>query len=237
MIRHFGVLIPSTNTTVEIEFTRLLPKNLQFHTGRLGKGGDTPFSPSLDEDVAYQSKLLGHAKVEAISLIQTSASLFEDGYDTRIKRLISENASAPAYTSAEAIGAAARALSTRKVALVSPYSDEVIKKAKNYYEENCGLSVVAVEGFGATDAYAIGALDDSHAVKAFERIDSPQIEALVVPGGNFPTMRHIAAWEERFGKPVITTNQVVLWSMMATLSVRDPIPGLGRLLAEVPAWA
>ena len=97
--------------------------------------------------------------------------------------------------------------------------------------------MVAVEGFGATDAYAIGALDDSHAVKAFERIDSPQIEALVVPGGNFPTMRHIAAWEERFGKPVITTNQVVLWSMMATLSVREPIPGLGRLLAEVPAWA
>ena len=72
-----------------------------------------------------------------------------------------------------------------------------------------------MEGFGATDAYAIGALDESHAVEAFERVDSPEIEALVVPGGNFPTMRHIASWEARFEKPVITTNQVVLWSMMA----------------------
>ena len=237
MTRHFGVLIPSTNTTVEIEFTRLIPENLQFHTARLGKGGDTPFSPSLDADVAYQSEMLGHAKVEAISLIQTSASLFEDGYDARIKRLICENSNSPAYTSAEAIGAAARALGTHKIALVSPYSDEVIRLAKHYYEANCGLSVIAVEGFGATDAYAIGALDESHAVEAFERIDSPEIEALVVPGGNFPTMRHIAAWEERFGKPVITTNQVVLWSMMAALSVRDPILGLGRLLTEMPAWA
>ena len=100
MTRHIGVLIPSTNTTVEIEFARLIPENLQFHTARLGKGGDTPFSPSLDADVAYQSEMLGHAKVEAISLIQTSASLFEDGYDTRIKRLICEKSNYPANTSA-----------------------------------------------------------------------------------------------------------------------------------------
>tara|TARA_B100000676_G_scaffold312917_1_gene389816 strand:- start:7313 stop:8026 length:714 start_codon:yes stop_codon:yes gene_type:complete len=237
MNRNFGVLIPATNTTVEIEFTRLIPESLQFHTARLGKGGETAFSPSLDDDIAYQSKLLGDAKVGAVSLIQTSASLFEEGYDTRIKKLISEFSGAPARTSAEAIGAAARALNTHKVALVSPYSYEVINRARNYFEKNCGLHVVAAEGFGATDAYAIGALDASHAVEAFERIDTPEIEALVVPGGNFPTMRHIATWEERFGKPVITTNQVVLWSMMATLSVREPIPDLGRLLAEVPVWA
>ena len=58
--------------------------------------------------------MLGNAKVEAISLIQTSAS-FEDGYDERVKALIIEHTGAPAYTSAEAIGAAARALGTAKL--------------------------------------------------------------------------------------------------------------------------
>ena len=148
--------------------------------------------------------------------------------------MISENAGVPASTSAEAIGAAARALGTPKIALVSPYSDEVIGRAKRYYEEHCGLDVVAMEGFGATDAYAIGALDDSHAVDAFSRIDGPEIEALVVPGGNFPTMKHIAAWEERYGKPVITTNQVVIWSVMTAMGVTTPIDGYGRLLSELP---
>ena len=38
MMRHFGVLIPATNTTVEMEYTRLLPPTLQVHVGRLGKG-------------------------------------------------------------------------------------------------------------------------------------------------------------------------------------------------------
>lgn len=234
MTRHFGVLIPSTNTTVEIEFTRLVPESLQFHVARLGKGGDTPFSPSLDADVAYQSKMLGNSKVEVVCLIQTSASLFEDGYDERIKAMISEGAGVSATTSAEAIGQAAQAMGTKRVALVSPYSDEVIGKAKAYYENNSGLDVVAAEGFGATDAYAIGALDEIHAVDAFERIDSPDVEALIVPGGNFPTMRHIAGWEARFGKPVITTNQVVLWSVMTAMGVREPIDGLGRLLSELP---
>ena len=35
MMRHFGVLIPATNTTVEMEYTRLLPPTLQVHVGRL----------------------------------------------------------------------------------------------------------------------------------------------------------------------------------------------------------
>ncbi len=235
MSRHFGVLIPSTNTTVEIEFTRLLPESLQFHTARLGKGGDTPFSPSLDADISYQSKLLSTSKVEVISLIQTSASLFEEGYDARIKAMISDAAGLPAVTSAEAAGQALNALGTKRIALVSPYSDEVIDRAKDYYERNAYLEVVAMEGFGATDAYAIGALDESHALEAFSRVDGPAIEALVVPGGNFPTMQHIAAWEARFGKPVITTNQVVLWSVMRAMGVKEPLAGLGRLLSELPA--
>ena len=29
-----------------------------------------------------------------------------------------------------------------------------------------------------------------------------------MPGGNFPTMASIPAWEREFKKPVITTNQV-----------------------------
>ena len=233
-IRHFGVLIPSTNTTVEIEFTRLLPPTLQVHVGRLGKGGNTPFSPSLDADVAYQSKMLGDAKVEVISLAQTSASLFDDDYDARVKALMTQGAGVPALTSAEAVGDSARALGVTRVALVSPYSTEVIGRAKQYYESRYGLRVVAMEGFGATDAYAIGGLSADNATDAFRRIDRPEIEALIVPGGNFPTMRFVADWERQFGKPVITTNQAGLWGMLKVMRIKDPLPGLGRLLEQMP---
>ena len=81
MTRHFGVLIPSTNTTVEME-CRLLPSSYQAHIGRLmtSAPGET-FSPPREEDVDYQSRLLGTAKVELVILAQTSASLFAEDYD------------------------------------------------------------------------------------------------------------------------------------------------------------
>jgi len=125
-----------------------------------------------------------------------------------------------------------RALGARRIALVSPYSDEVIGRAKHYYETRHGLEVLALEGFGATDAYAIGQLGAENARDAFARIDRPGIEILVVPGGNFPTMAHIDGWEQEFGKPVITTNQAALWAMLRVMHISDPLLGLGRLLAK-----
>ena len=231
-MRHFGVLIPSTNTTVEIEYSRLLPPSLQAHYGRLGKGGKTPFSPSIDADVAYQSKMLGDAKVEALALAQTSASLFDDDYCDRCTATMTAGAGVPSVTSAQAIGQAVQFLGAKRIALATPYSPDAIGRAKRYYETKYGLDVVAMEGFDATDSYAIGSMGPEHARDAFRRIDRPEIEVLVVPGGNFPTMPSIAAWEKEFGKPVVTTNQAALWAMMRIMKMDERVPGGGRLLGD-----
>ncbi len=234
MNHHFGVLIPSTNTTVEIEYNRLLPPTLQAHVCRLLTSGTGPFAPSKDDDIDYQARLLGTARVEVVSLAQTSASLFADDYDAKVTSRISAAAGVPAITSAQAIGQAVQALGARRIAIVSPYSQPVIERAKQYYESQYGLQVMALEGFAATDSYMIGKLGPENARDAFARIDRPDIEILVVPGGNFPTMPFIAAWEREFGKPVITTNQAALWAMMGIMGVGDRLPGLGRLLEEMP---
>jgi len=141
--------------------------------------------------------MLGTAKVEIVMLIQTSASLFSEDYDDKAMRLM-QGANAPGFTSAMAIGEALNALGTKRIALVSPYSEPVIASAKRYYEGRYGLSVVALEGFAATDSYMIGNLGPEMARDAFARIDRSEIEAFVVPGGNFPTMASIAGWERAF---------------------------------------
>ena len=233
MTYNFGVLIPSTNTTVEIE-SRLLPTSYQAHFGRLmtSTPGQT-FSPSRDEDIDYQSRLLGTAKVSLVILAQTSASLFADDYDEVVTRRMSEGAGVPAITSARAVGRAVRALGGRRIAIVSPYSDAVNERAARYFASKHGLETVALEGFGATDSYAIGQLGPENARDAFARIDSPEIEVFVVPGGNFPTITSIAAWEQEFNKPVVTTNQASLWAMLRAFNTGDRIPTFGRLLADV----
>jgi maleate cis-trans isomerase len=234
MARHFGMLVPSTNTTNEIEYCRLAPE-LQVHTGRLGKGGNTAFSPSLDADVAYQAKLLGDARVEVIMLAQTSASLSADDYDAVTVKRMTEASGVPSLTSAQAVGRALKALGASRIAIASPYSEEVIAAARRYYETKYGIDTVVWESLGATDAYAIGKMDAGAAEAAFRRIDRPDVDALVVPGGNFPTMDWIAGWERQFGKPVITTNQAAIWAVLQTMKFDLPLPGKGRLLEQLPA--
>ena len=92
-----------------------------------------------------------------------------------------------------------------------------------------------MEGFGATDSYTISTISGDHATAAVTRVDRLAIEALVVPGGNFPTMRFIASCEQQFQKPVVSTNQAALWAMMGVMKIATPLPGLGRLLAQ--PWA
>src|SRR5579862_1123678 len=218
MTRHFGVLIPSTNTTAEIEYSRL-PPEWQAHYARMltSSASKTPFAPPKDEDVDYQARLLGTARVEIVFLLQTSASLFTDDYDADVTRRISAAAGVPAFTSAQAIGEALQALGIKRVALVSPYSEEVIGRAARYYEGRHGVSVAGSVGFAASDSYMIGQLGPENARDAFVRINRPEIEAFVVPGGNFPTMASIAGWEREFDKPVITTNQAALWAVRQRL--------------------
>src|SRR2546421_3137126 len=127
MPRRFGVLIRSTNTTVEIE-CRLLPATYQAHVGRLKSSGGS-FSPSRDEDIDYQSRLLGTAKVELVILAQTSASLFAADYDDVVTRRMSAGAGVPAITSAQAGGRAVRALRAGRIAVVSPYSGGVNQRS------------------------------------------------------------------------------------------------------------
>jgi maleate cis-trans isomerase len=235
MTCHFGVLIPSTNTTAETEYSRLLPPFYQAHYARLQTSSreKSPFAPPRDEDLDYQARMLGTARVSLAFLLQTSASLGGDGYDADAVRRIEAGAGCPAFTSAQAVGRALKALGARRVALVSPYSAPVNARARHYFESGYGLDIVALEGFAATDSYAIGQLGPENARDAFARIDRPEIDAFAVPGGNFPTMASIARWEAEFAKPVVTTNQASIWAV-ARAAGGAPIPGLGRLLAELP---
>jgi arylmalonate decarboxylase len=172
-----------------------------------------------------------------VILAQTSASLHADDYDDVVTKRMSAGAGVPAITSAQAVGRAVRALGARRIAIVSPYSDAVNERAARYFKTRFGLDTVALEGFRATDAYAIGQLGPQHAREAFARIDRPEIEAFIVPGGNFPTMASVAAWERELKKPVVTTNQASFWAMLLAFKSSDRLPGFGRLLAEVPADA
>jgi maleate isomerase len=215
----------------------LLPPALQVHAARiplLRSGAET--SPRSDDaDVDYQASLLGSAKVEVVALAQTAASLASDDFDDRITKRMSEAAGVPAITSARAIGLAVRALGARRIALVTPFPVPVLKRLISHYTGKYGLEVVASESFSGSDSVIYPALGQELARDAIARTDGPDIEVFVVPGGNFPTMSFISDWERTVGKPVITTNQAMLWAMIGIMRADERLLSFGQLLEKMPA--
>ena len=130
---------------------------------------------------------------------------------------------------------AVRALGARRIALVSPFPIPVLERAKRHYSDKYGLEVVALESFSGTDSILYPTLGSDQACDAIARTDRPEIEVFVVPAGNLPTISFVPRWERAVGKPVISTNQAALWAMLQIMRVVEKLPGLARLLAEIPA--
>jgi maleate isomerase len=131
-MHQLGVLIPATNTTVEIEYNRLLPPTLQAHVGRIPllSSGVEINARGGDADVDSQARMLGGATVEVLGLAQSAASLASDDFDEIIIRRMSEAAGVPAITAGQALAHALLALGTRRIALVSPVTMPTLQRAK-----------------------------------------------------------------------------------------------------------
>ena len=236
MIHTIGMLIPATNSAIEVEANRVLPDNYQVHVGRLRISAvDEAGWAEQDADIDYQAQLLGTINPAVIILLQTSASLYGENYDAEVTRRMAAHSGAPAVTSAQAMGRALVALDAGRVAIISPYSHDLIARAKAYLEADHGLDVVMTEGFNMTDPQAIGRLGPDAALPAFERAAASTADAIVLAGGAFRALASIEEWEQRFGKPVITTNQVAMWAGVQTVGGNERIRGYGRLLEAMPA--
>jgi maleate isomerase len=64
-----------------------------------------------------------------------------------------------------------------------------------------------------------------------------EADGVVIGGNGFRTVRAIDALERTLGRPVLTSNQVLLWSLIALADARLEVEGYGRLFAHAPPSA
>jgi len=58
------------------------------------------------------------------------------------------------------------------------------------------------------------------------------VQAIMLACGNWMSMEVIERLEILLAKPVLTTNQVSLWSTLKTLGLTSSLPGYGVLLRD-----
>ena len=230
-----GLLTPSSNTTQEPEFSSVLPRSVSLHTGRLSFSNiDAATMLSCIEELEHESRKLADADVGVIILAATAPSVTGGkGYDRELIRRMEDASGKPATTASTAFIDALTALGIRRVAIAAPWSQTMNKTVARFFEEN-GFEVVHSEVMGMVRNTELGRADPESAYDLGRRADRPQAEAVILPGGNWPTMSVVERLEGELGKPVLTNNVVSIWAALRLLKYTTSIDGYGSLLRDHP---
>jgi maleate isomerase len=229
----FGLLTPSSNTTQEPEFTAALPPSISLHTGRVAYRDITPEEQMRCVlELETESRKLADAEVGCIVFAATAPTLAKGkGYDRELIKRMEDAADRPATTAATAFVDALRLLGAERVSIGAPWSKTMDKPMVEFMEAS-GFKVVHSEVVGFVASIDLGRVGPDTAYKLGRKIDRPDADAIVMPGGNWASMPMVEQLERDLGKPVLVNNAVSLWAGLRLLKRNDNIAGYGRLLRD-----
>jgi maleate isomerase len=229
-----GLLVPSSNTTVEPEFYRALPREVTLHTARLFLTSITPDSIlRMVEDMEAQAKLLASADVDVIVLGATAPSFLKGlGYDREIIAKIEAATERPATTTSTALVQAIRHIGAKRIVLGSAYDEKVNAIARAFLEAS-GFEVIDAKGLALVDNLVVGRLSPETAYDLAMHVNRADADAIVLACTNWRTMDVIERIERDTGKPVVSTTQASIWAALRAIGYSEPIAGYGQLLREL----
>jgi len=232
-----GVIVPY-DFALDRELWRWVPETSSLHVTR------TPFvaSPVTADQAraisdpepvrrATRDVLVPEPGVVAFSC--TSGS-FVDGVagERALVDVMSEAGAPKALTTAGALVSAFTALGVDRIALVSPYVDDLTGKLEHFLATH-GIETVSRVGLGLLGQ--IWRVSYVEVVRAVREVDTPEAEAVFISCTNLATFDVIARLEADLGKPVLTANQVTMWAALGAVGQAAVGPGQALISCAVPA--
>ena len=133
------------------------------------------------------------------------------------------DAGAPAaVTTSGALLAALRHLALTRVAVATPYTADLTVGLSVFLAE-AGVEVVAAAGLGLISDIWTVPYDVTAELVGETNTDDAQ--AVFISCTNLPTYDVIATLEAELGKPVLTANQVTIWSALSVIGRKAVGPG------------
>ena len=248
-IHRIGLVVPSSNVTVETEMPALLGQHadaqFSFHSSRMRMQAVSP--EQLRAMNAQRERCileLGDAGVDAI-LYACLVALMSvgPGEHQRVEGLVAEQlatggSEAAVRSSAGALIEALRAIGARRIALVTPYLRPLAEQVVAYIEAE-GIQVHDWRALEVADNAEVGCIPGDRVMDAARSLDLQGVDALVISACvQMPSLPLVQAAEDEFGLPVLSAATAGAYSLLRALDLTVDIPGAGSLLrADAPAAA
>jgi len=125
-----------------------------------------------------------------------------------------------------------RTLNAKSIVVATPYIDEV-NKLEYRFMTNQGFNVLDIKGMQIDDGSIMGNITPGYIKKFALSLDRPEADAIFISCGGIRTIDILQEIEEEANKPVICSNQAMMWSCLRRINVSLTVKGYGRLF-EIP---
>ena len=230
-----GLIIPSVNTCSEPQFNHFAPAGLGIHVARARVAGQwkRPL-PEMADEIATSAKLLAdcHPNVIVFHCTDTSMTQGPQG-EGKILDIVQDATGIEAMATSRLVLEALQRLGIKNVVLLTPYRSN--KNIIDYLNAS-GIGVVRDVAL-ALAPMDFGKVTPQQWTELAMKNDGPDVDGIFLSCTNTTQIEAIADIERLTGKPVVNSNQAVLWGcvkkLQGKLSPLKPMPRLGRLMQSL----
>ncbi|OEV04294.1 aspartate/glutamate racemase family protein [Streptomyces oceani] len=249
---HIGLIVPSSNLTMETELPRMLRAREEahpedrflFHSSRMRM---TKVNPEQLRGMNAQTQRASEELADARPDVVASACLVAimaqgPGYhctaeDEITTALRGAGSQAPAVSSAGALLSGIEALGVRRVAVLTPYMKELTALVVDYIQD-AEIEVVDSLSLEVPDNLEVARLNPDDLRDHWKRLDLEGAEAIVLSACvQMPSLSAIQHVEDASGLPVLSAATATTYRILQELSLPPVVPNAGRLLSGNPAAA
>lgn len=240
----FGVIAPSTNTSVEPEYAWMQPEGVTNHFSRI-----TIPDMKVTDDASFEAMVetIRENTMGAIDSVMTcspdyvvmgmSAETFWDGAG-RAEKLLSDfekragvGVSMGSHAVQDALKAYSEERPIKRISVLTPYMPVGDRNVQKFFED-VGYEVIKVHGLKSPSPMLISHESEDKLRDAVMELNRYDPDAIVQCGTNLAFVRVAAEAERWLKKPVIAINTATYWHALRANGITDQLHGLGRLLSH-----
>ncbi|MBJ8348246.1 maleate cis-trans isomerase [Antrihabitans sp. YC2-6] len=239
--KRVGLIVPSSNVTVETELPRILSGvdgvEFTFHASRMRMHAVTP--EQLRAMNAQRERCVlevGDAGVDTIlyaclvAIMATGLSEHRNVEMAIAEQLATGGSTTKVLSSAGALVKALRDIGAKRVGLVMPYMKPLAQQVVAYIE-NEGFEVAGWRALEVADNAEVGCIAPERILQAARSLDLRQVDALVLSACvQMPSLSIVEAAERELGVPVLSAATAGAYCILRSLDVPVNITGAGSLL-------
>lgn len=229
--KRIGLVALATDHTTETDFARMLyGQDVGVYVNRIGFENPTTHESLLRTGPRLTDAATDILPDEALDVLVygcTAASVVL-GNDKVAKYMHAAKPDTACVTPSSAAFDAFDALGVKKVSVLTPYTPDVTDSLVTYFGQN-GLEVINAVSFGLSDDREMARVSLQSIVDGGVAACDARAEALFVSCTALRAARCVVELEARLGKPVVTSNQAMVWRCMRHLGIEADLAAGGRL--------